>query len=47
MAYSALAMLYATHVIEGERTIEQVPKALRSQVEKVVNDAVKKQEDAE
>lgn len=47
MAYSALAMLYATHVIEGDRTIDQVPKSIRGQVEKIVNESVKKQDDTE
>ncbi len=41
--YSALAMLYATHVIEGKRTIESVPASIREQVQEIVDEA-KKQE---
>jgi len=41
--YSALAMLYATHVIEGKRTIDSVPAVIREQVQEIVNNA-KKQE---
>lgn len=44
--YSALAMLYATHVIDGNRTIENVPASIRDQVTEIVNDA-KKQEESE
>lgn len=42
--YSALAMLYATHVIEGKRTIETVPASIRDQVNEIVNDAKKQDE---
>lgn len=42
--YSALAMLYATHVIEGKRTIENVPASIREQVIEIVNDAKKQEE---
>lgn len=42
--YSALAMLYATHVIEGKRTIETVPTSIREQVNEIVNDAKKQEE---
>lgn len=42
--YSALAMLYATHVIEGKRTIENVPASIREQVTEIVNDAKKQEE---
>lgn len=41
--YSALAMLYATHVIDGKRTIENVPASIREQVQEIVDEA-KKQE---
>lgn len=41
--YSALAMLYATHVIDGKRTIESVPASIREQVQEIVDEA-KKQE---
>lgn len=40
--YSALAMLYATHVIDGKRTIENVPASIRDQVTEIVNDAKSK-----
>ena len=43
MNYSALEMLYATHIIEGKRTIESVPEMLREDVAKIVDEA-KKQE---
>lgn len=46
MTYSALAMLYATHVIENKRTIEQVPASIREQVEEIVAET-KKQGDSE
>lgn len=42
--YSALAMLYAIHVIEGKRTIETVPTSIREQVNEIVNDAKKQEE---
>lgn len=42
--YSALAMLYATHVIKGKRTIETVPTSIREQVNEIVNDAKKQEE---
>lgn len=45
--YGALAMLYAAHVIEGKRTIEQVPTAIREQVNEIVVDAVKKEKQGE
>lgn len=41
MEFSALKMLYATHVIEGKRTIESVPEILREDVAKIVDDAKK------
>lgn len=39
MEFSAMKMLYATHVIEGKRTIESVPKILREDVAKIVDEA--------
>ena len=46
--YSPLAMLYATYVMkpieDGGRTIESVPAAIRDQVQEILDD-VKKQED--
>lgn len=42
--YSALAMLYATHVLDGKRTIENVPASIRDQVQEIVNDAKKQEE---
>lgn len=44
MSYSALAMLYATHVIENKRTIEQVPASIRDQVTEIVADTKKQEE---
>ena len=41
--YSSLEMLYATHVIEGKRTIESVPSIIRENVSEIVENA-KKQE---
>lgn len=41
--FSALEMLYATHVIEGKRTLESVPASIREDVAAIVKDA-KKQE---
>ncbi|WP_376713311.1 CD1375 family protein [Enterococcus raffinosus] len=37
-------MLYATHVIDGKRTIENVPASIRDQVTEIVNDAKKQEE---
>lgn len=42
--YSALEMLYATHVIEGKRDIESVPASIRENVAKIVNNAKKQEE---
>lgn len=39
--YSALEMLYATHVIEGKRTIDSVPASIRENVAAIVKDAKK------
>lgn len=33
---SALVQLYATHVIEGKRTIESVPEKFRDEVKEIV-----------
>ena len=44
--YSALAMLYASHVVEGKRSIEQVPASIREQVQEIITET-KKQEDSE
>lgn len=41
MEFSAVKMLYATHVIEGKRTIESVPEMLREDVAKIFDDAKK------
>lgn len=41
--FSNLEMLYATHVIEGKRTIDSVPASIRENVQEIVNDS-KKQE---
>lgn len=40
--YGALAMLYASHVIEGKRTIDTVPTSIRDVVEEIVQEAVGK-----
>lgn len=42
--YSALEMLYATHVIEGKRTIDSVPASIRENVAAIVKDAKKPEE---
>lgn len=42
--YSALAMLYATHVIDGKRTIKNVPASIREQVQEIVDEAKKQEE---
>lgn len=44
--FSNLKMLYATHVLEGKRTIESVPALIREDVALIVNEA-KKQEETE
>lgn len=41
MSYSALEMLYATHIIEGKRTIESVPSSIREDVAEIVTNAKK------
>ena len=42
--YSNLEMLFATHVLEGKRKIEDVPASLRDNVQEIVNDAKSKQD---
>ncbi|MDT2704809.1 CD1375 family protein [Enterococcus dispar] len=42
--YSALEMLYATHVIEGKRTIDSVPASIRENVKEIVMNAKKPEE---
>lgn len=44
MKYTNYMMLYATHVIDGKRTIESVPVQIREQVLEIVDDALGKQE---
>lgn len=39
--YSNLEMLYATHIIEGKRTIESVPTTIRENVQAIVNGSKK------
>lgn len=45
--YSNLEMLYATHVLEGKRTIESVPSSIRENVAEIVANAKKQDETAE
>lgn len=47
MEFSAMKMLYATHVIEGKRTIESVPEILREDVAKIVGEAKRPEETKE
>lgn len=42
--YSNLEMLYATHVIEGKRTIESVPASIRENVKEIVENSKKQEE---
>lgn len=44
MNYSALEMLYATHVIEGKRTIDSVPTSIRKNVAEIVANAKQEEE---
>ncbi|MGO2084278.1 MAG: CD1375 family protein [Vagococcus sp.] len=44
MKYTNYMMLYATHVIDGKRTIESVPIQIRELVHEIVTDALGKQE---
>lgn len=38
MAYSSLAILWGNKVLKGEKTIEQVPKLIRDEVIKYVEE---------
>lgn len=40
--YGNLIMLYANHIIEGNRSIETVPAPLLEAVQLIVSDALKK-----
>ena len=40
MQYTPYEMLYASHVIQGLRTIESVPSVLRENVQAIVDNAV-------
>ena len=40
--YSGLEMLYASHVIQGKRTIESVPASIRPNVQEIVDAAISK-----
>lgn len=40
--FPTLIMLYATHIIDGQRTIESVPEKIREDVRTVVESALKK-----
>ncbi|MCD1025839.1 hypothetical protein [Enterococcus sp. SMC-9] len=42
--YSNLEMLFATHILEGKREIEDVPSMLRSNVQEIVDNAKKPEE---
>lgn len=44
MNYSALQMLYASHIIEGKRTIESVPASIREDVAEIITNAKKQEE---
>ncbi|MGF2943481.1 hypothetical protein, partial [Enterococcus xiangfangensis] len=41
--YGNLVMLYANHIIEGNRSMETVPALLQEDVKFLVNDALKKE----
>ena len=41
MIYGPLTMLYASHVIEGKRTIDSVPASIREDVRDIVKNATK------
>lgn len=43
MNYTNYMMLYATHVIDGKRTIESVPVQIRQEVQEIVDEALGKQ----
>lgn len=42
--FSALSALYAANVLDGGRTIEEVPAVIRPQVQEILDDS--KKEDA-
>lgn len=42
--YSPYEMFYATHVIEGKRTIESVPASIRENVREIVEASISKKE---
>lgn len=42
--YSSLVMLYVASVLDGKRSIEDVPKALQALVQEVLDEAVKKED---
>lgn len=44
---SALVQLYATHVIEGKRTIESVPEKFRDEVKEIVETEAETEVEAE
>lgn len=37
-SYKALELMYASHVLDGKRTLESVPISLRATVEEIVLD---------
>lgn len=45
-SYKALELMYASHVLNGKRTLESVPISLRATVEEIVLDEKKKTEAA-
>lgn len=47
MLFTALEMLYATHVIEGKRAIDSVPASIRPNVQTIVNDAKSEEKKSE
>lgn len=42
--YSALAMLYASYILEGKWEIENTPKILRPVIQEIIDNASKKPE---
>lgn len=40
--YGALAMLYASYVLDGKRTIESVPEAVRPTVQEILDESIGK-----
>lgn len=45
--YSALAMLYASYILEDKWEIENTPKVLRPVIQEIIDNALKKPEDNE